>query len=119
MKRYIPLLLQIAAICCLGSCASTYQGTLVDARNYLNLKAAGESPAQQYAAFYAMKANLPAAILMEKEKLVFLSHASGQLANYSSMEVKAKGAYLPKQRLLKAKQFWVKTEKGWEQVPIR
>lgn len=119
MKFCIPRLLQITAICCLTSCASTYQGTLVDARNYLNLKATGESPAQQYAAFYAMKANLPAAILMEKEKLVFLSHASGQLADYSSREVRAKGTYLPKQRLLKAKQFWVKTEKGWQQIPIQ
>lgn len=119
MKYYSSFLTLFIALLSLSACSPTYQGKLVDARNYLNLNATGESPAQQYSAFYAMRANLPAGIAMNKDKFVLLSNPSGQLAKYSSLEVKAKGKYLPKQKLLKATRLLVKTEKGWAQVPIR
>jgi hypothetical protein len=117
--KYTSLFLALCAFFFgLTACSPSYQGNLVDARNYLNLNADGKSPAQQYSAYYAMKSNLPAGIAMKKAKFVLLSNQSSQLANYSSFEVKAKGKYLPKQNLLKVKQLWVKTAKGWEHVPI-
>jgi hypothetical protein len=119
MKSYRTILPLLAATLWLSACSTAYQGTLVDARNYLNFNADGHSPAQQYSAFYAMKANLPAGILLGKDKFVLLSNSSSQLAKYSSLEVKAKGKYLPKEKILKATEFWAKTETGWVQVPIR
>lgn len=112
------LIICCIAVICFSSCAKSYRGTLVDARSYLNLKSDGHSQAQKYAAFYAMKGNLPAGILMKNDKIIFLCNPSLQLASYSSLEVKAKGKYISKFNLLKADQLWVKTDKGWEIVPL-
>lgn len=115
-SRFLRLLL--AVLPGLFSCSTVYQGTLVDARNYLNFKADGHSPAQQYSAFYAMKASLPAGIALKNGNFVLLSNPSDQLARHSSLEVRAKGKYLPEQNLLKATRFWIKTENGWQEIPI-
>lgn len=119
MKRLTKFLPVLILLPLLSACAPVYRGKLVDVRNYLNLNADGHSPAQQYSAYYAMRANLPAGIASKKHKLILLGHSSSQLAKYSSLEVKAKGRYLAQHNLLKISRFWVKADGSWTEISIR
>lgn len=99
------------------SCAQALKGTLTDARDYCTTQAVDGD--HEFVSFSAMKANLPAGILTDDGKFVYLAIESERLARWATKTIKVEGEKELNGRLVRPEKIWVKTEKGWEIVDFQ
>lgn len=111
--KNIKKILFLALTSCFCACSSI-QGTLIDARDYHLTSGVGGD--HTFAAFSALRGNLPAGLLTKNKKVYYLTLPSDKLAPYATDIIRVEGKRNLSKNLLLPKKVYVKKNRTWLQI---